>query len=727
MLRRYDFVLQSSIAIVRGYVLLVLIIILLSLFGCGGGGGGSGGDSIATPTANAGPDLNHDEQTLVILDGSGSDGSIVTYLWSQTGGVPVSLNNANSAIASFMAPEVTQDKLLSFRLTVTSDQGASDTDDMSVLVSAVNALPEASAGEDQFVTENSLVNLDGTGSDDSDGIIVGFNWEQIGGSPQVSLTGEKTATPSFTAPEVTGDVLSLTFRLTVTDDEGGTDSDEVTVHVADVLLLDDFSNGDIYNWTGNIVDDSAGSGNNSEWEIVNEELNQNNFVADVGDGDPFNASYHLGTFTYPNIGMSWQDYRFSLDVTPLPDMGIAVQGNDVGVMFRYQDVNNYYRLTLSARYGFTRLEKKVTGSFTTLAVDSRGYYENVTLKFIIEVKGSLIQVFLGDEPLFSVPDSDLDSGTIGLYCQDKVTFDNVLVTQNNPIPTIIISSPADYSVITTNTLAVSALATNVPPGASVDFVLDDGPPTVDSTPPYGVQFATVSQGEHKVDAILRDSLGVVLAQDSNLVVGVSGDYYIAIGDSITNGRGDDDPSDNTSQDGRIIANQGYEANLNDLLTTTRIFPHIVFNEGIGGDSSLDALGRIDSILERHPNVNKALVMLGTIDAYSGVSQQDYESNMKNLIKKIADGGNRVWVAEIPFSKDAGTMIDTRIRDFNNIITTELQSFSLGGNVYTAELGPDFYTFFEQNQNTHFDPDGVHPNGLGYAAMAQEWHDALLAP
>ena len=70
---------------------------------------------------------------------------------------------------------------------------------------------------------------------------------------------------------------------------------------------------------------------------------------------------------------------------------------------------------------------------------------------------------------------------------------------------------------------------------------------------------------------------------------------------------------------------------------------------------------------------------------------------------------------------------TRIRDFNNIITTELQSFSLGGNVYTAELGPDFYTFFEQNQNTHFDPDGVHPNALGYAAMAQEWHDALLAP
>jgi lysophospholipase L1-like esterase len=725
MRRRFDSIPQGSIAIVRSYVLLVLIIIVLSLSGCGGGGGGSGGDSNASPTANAGPDLNHDEQTLVILDGSGSGGSIVTYLWSQTGGVPVSLNDANSAIASVIAPEVTQDKLLSFRLTVTGDQGASDTDDMSVLVRAVNALPTASAGEDQFVTENSLVNLDGTGSDDSDGTIVDYNWEQIGGSPQVVLTGEKTATPSFTAPEVTGDVLSLIFRLTVTDNEGGTDSDEVTVYVANVLLLDDFSSGDIYNWIGNKVDDSAGIGNSSKWEIVSGELRQSYFVADVTLGDPFNESYHLGTFTYPNTGNNWQDYRFSVDVTPLPDTGLSVQGNDVGVMFRYQGTNNYYRLTLSARYGFTRLEKKVAGSFSTLALDSRGYYENVTLRFIIEVKGSLIQVFLGDEALFSVTDSDLDSGTIGLYCQDKVTFDNVLVTQkNNPAPSIIISSPADYSVITTSTLDIFALATNLPPGASVDFVLDDGPPIVDSTPPYEVQFTTVSQGEHKVDAILRDSLGAVLAQDSNMVIGVTGDYYVAIGDSITNGFGDDDPSDNTSQDGRTISSQGYEAPLNDLLTSTLSFPHIVYNEGIGGDTAELALGRIDSILERQPQSNKALILFGTNDAVKRVPLATFEQKMKDLIKKLVDAGNEVWIALIPPNFSGNGTIDQFIRDYNNIITTELTNFQVGSDIYTTEVGPDFYSFFLSNPNL-FDTDGVHPNALGHAAMAQEWHDVLI--
>ena len=215
MRQRFDSIPQSSIVIVRGYVLLVLIIIVLSLFGCGGGGG-SGGDSNASPTANAGPDLNHDEQVLVTLDGSGSDGSIVTYLWSQTGGVPVSLNNANSAIASFIAPEVTQDKLLSFSLTVTGDQGASDTDDMVVLVRAVNTPPIANAGPDKFTPGQTLVTLDGSSSTDSDGWIVSYTWTQVSGT-EVTLDDEYIVTPSFTTP-VDTDVL--TFRLTVTDNEG---------------------------------------------------------------------------------------------------------------------------------------------------------------------------------------------------------------------------------------------------------------------------------------------------------------------------------------------------------------------------------------------------------------------------------------------------------------------------------------------------------------------------
>ena len=626
----FDFIPQSSVANVRGYLLLVLIITLLSLFGCGGGGGGSGGDSNASPSANAGPD--------------------------------------------------------------------------------------------KFTPGQTLVTLDGTGSSDSDGSIASYSWNQLSGTI-VTLNGDDTDTPSFTAP-----VLSavLIFRLTVTDNEGASSNDEVTVNVARQLFSDDFQNANSWN----IVDDT---GSGPSWQVISAEYYQQNYMADIISGNPFQESYHLGTYSWLDHGaFSNNDYRFSVEVTPLPDQGTSdPQGNDIGVMFRYQDGANetYYRFSMSARYGFSRLEKKKSdGTFSTLAVDARGYYENVTLDLTIEVAGSLIQVFVDDESLFSVSDSELTSGTVALYCQDKAKFDNVIVTENNPAPTVVISSPVAYSVVPgNNAIDVSALVTNAPANASVEFVLDGSTSEVspNNDNPFTAQFNGVSQGEHVIRAILRDEWGTELSSDTNERIGVLGDYYIAIGNSITNGRGDDDPLDNTSQDGRIIALQGYEANLNDLLTATRIFPHIVFNEGIGGDTSGDALSRIDSILERHPNANKALIILGTNDASQSVDPLVYENNMRSLIKKIVDAGKDVWVAFILFNKSAGPIEDDFIQDYNDIINQDLIiGFQIGPDFYAAEEGPDFYDFFVVNQNTLFDPDGLHPNALGHAAMAQEWHDVL---
>ena len=96
------------------------------------------------------------------------------------------------------------------------------------------------------------------------------------------------------------------------------------------------------------------------------------------------------------------------------------------------------------------------------------------------------------------------------------------------------------------------------------------------------------------------------------------------------------------------------------------------------------------------------------------------------MKKIVDAGKEVWVAFIPFSKSANAIEDQFIQDYNDIIIPGLISgFQIGPDFYTAEEGPDFYTFFEVNQNTLLDPDGLHPNALGHAAMAQEWHDVLI--
>ena len=92
------------------------------------------------PTANAGPDLTVNEEQVVALNGFGSDsdGSVASYLWTQTSGPAVSLTNANTANASFTAPRVFADTVFGFQLSVTDNEGAVTSDTTQVTVQLVD-------------------------------------------------------------------------------------------------------------------------------------------------------------------------------------------------------------------------------------------------------------------------------------------------------------------------------------------------------------------------------------------------------------------------------------------------------------------------------------------------------------------------------------------------------------------------------------------------------------
>ncbi len=188
------------------------------------------------PTANAGPDQTVTELTPVNLDGSGSadpDGAIATYAWTQTGGPGVTLTNGSTPTPSFTAPDVTIAEILTFQLTVTDNNPVNPkqgTDTVEITVEPPNAAPVANAGPDQTVNEQTAVNLDGTGSTDSDGTVASYAWAQTAGTG-VTLTGGNTATPTFTAPSVDAAGETLTFELTVTDDDGDTNTDTVDIQV----------------------------------------------------------------------------------------------------------------------------------------------------------------------------------------------------------------------------------------------------------------------------------------------------------------------------------------------------------------------------------------------------------------------------------------------------------------------------------------------------------------
>ncbi|MDH5259727.1 MAG: hypothetical protein OEX07_17065, partial [Gammaproteobacteria bacterium] len=75
------------------------------------------------------------------------------------------------------------------------------------------------------------VTLNGSNSSDSDGSITAYQWKQVSGK-SVSISNANSAIATFAAPRTRkGRTRTLVFELTVTDNNGATASDQVTIKV----------------------------------------------------------------------------------------------------------------------------------------------------------------------------------------------------------------------------------------------------------------------------------------------------------------------------------------------------------------------------------------------------------------------------------------------------------------------------------------------------------------
>lgn len=100
------------------------------------------------PVANAGPNqTNIEPWSVVTLAGTGSDsdGTVVTYSWTQTAGTTVALSSTSVRNPTFTAPPSLTNQTLTFRLTVTDNQGAVSTPD-SVDITVLYATERAVIG-----------------------------------------------------------------------------------------------------------------------------------------------------------------------------------------------------------------------------------------------------------------------------------------------------------------------------------------------------------------------------------------------------------------------------------------------------------------------------------------------------------------------------------------------------------------------------------------------------
>ena len=209
--------------------------------------------------------------------------------------------------------------------------------------------------------------------------------------------------------------------------------------------------------------------------------------------------------------------------------------------------------------------------------------------------------------------------------------------------------------------------------------------------------------------------------------------YVAFGDSITKGLGDDDLSNG----------EGYPDHLSKLLQTPG---NIVKNAGDPGDLSQHGLNKIRDLLERYPLATHFLIMFGTNDVRSSTAPEIFRSNMRGIIRAIEQAGKVPLLARIPpnyynthqtrpfgppcdMSLPSAHNITQRTVAFNKIIDELVSEYNLEIDPGRPLVAPDFYNYFK---STGIDGEGkspefsdcVHPNDVGYQSMAKLWREAL---
>jgi dienelactone hydrolase len=185
------------------------------------------------PTVSAGADKTITLPTnSLYIQGTASDSDgIASYQWTKVSGGTASLSGqTTSKVRAYNLVAGTY----VFRLTVKDTNGTAKYDDVKVTVlsgttSTTNLAPIANAGYDKTLTlPTSSVKLYGSGKD-NDGTIASYQWTQYGGPSAATITNGTTAAATFSNLKAG----NYYFRLTVKDNDGASDYDNVLVKVID--------------------------------------------------------------------------------------------------------------------------------------------------------------------------------------------------------------------------------------------------------------------------------------------------------------------------------------------------------------------------------------------------------------------------------------------------------------------------------------------------------------
>jgi lysophospholipase L1-like esterase len=300
-------------------------------------------------------------------------------------------------------------------------------------------------------------------------------------------------------------------------------------------------------------------------------------------------------------------------------------------------------------------------------------------------------------------------------------------------PSATLIQPRSGYIQRSSTLQLSADACLNAAGDGVAFVVDGVTVASDYTAPYSVDVTGLAPGEHLVEAYLVDGSGNMVpvpgAYDRSTPVGI-GDTYVAMGDGITFGFGDDIAGDDNTADGRNLLG-GFEPVLATGLTAARGYPVSVVNEGVAGGSAFSGAATISQILQNYPSAGFFILMYGHNDVTAGRPSGlglnpgnpgyagSFKDSMQRMITAIRNAGRVPLIAKHTAVVPLEGPMDSAIQEYNRVID-ELTADANNG---IGVPSPDFYSYFRARTTTHYS-NQVEPNGLGYQAIGQLWRQAI---
>jgi hypothetical protein len=309
--------------------------------------GASSFDDVAVtvnPAANIAPVANAgNDQTITLpvnsvsLSGAGSsdaDGTITSYAWSQVSGPSAATIGTPSSVTTTVSGLLQGTYV--FRLTVTDNNSAASNDDITIIVNPANVAPVANAGNDQTITlPTSSVSLSGTASSDADGTITTYGWSQASG-PSTATIVNASSVSTTVSNLVQG---TYVFRLAVTDNNGASSTDDVSVTVNPATVISTYNvidYGGVWKYLDNGTDQGTawrGSGfSDATWASGPGQLG-------YGDGDeatvvsygPNSSAKYTTTYFRKQVSVSSPSSYTNFSLGVKRDDGIVLYVNGVEV------------------------------------------------------------------------------------------------------------------------------------------------------------------------------------------------------------------------------------------------------------------------------------------------------------------------------------------------------------------------------------------------------------